>query len=668
MQRERVRVAPFQRLLVVDDNASIHDDFRKVLGAPVHSTQRLADLESALFGAEAPASPRRGNGSLPFALTFAHQGEEAIELVSREIGAGRSYSVAFVDMRMPPGIDGLETIRRLWDVDPRIHAVICTAYTDHSYREIVRTLGSTDQLLILRKPFDAIEVQQLAHALTMKWELCRQVENRLACLEQLVAGRTHELESANQELAREAQQRLDAEARLQHLATHDTLTGIPNRLLMQERALESLARARRHQQYAGVVLLDLDHFKDINDTHGHDTGDELLRQTAGRLQDCVRTNDVVARMGGDEFVLVLENLQTPDESAAVAERVAHAFASPFLIRDQQLHSRASLGIALFPTDGDDFETLLKCADLAMYQAKQRGRATHCYYSSAMLEGSRERLVLRQELERALAHGLLEVHYQPLVDLRSGMISSFEALVRWFHPELGNLPPSKFIPIAESTGLIGRLGEWVLSTACEQLAHWHALGNRQLALAVNVSARQLHRGDFASVVQSTLERWQLEPQWLDLELTESAVMRDYERARASLEHLDRLGVRLTIDDFGSGYSSLLRLKSTPFRQLKVDRSFIRDIANDERSAVIVKSIITMAHGMGLTVVAEGVEVEEQLHALRSLEWGTIADPFCDTIQGFAVSRALPAQQATRLLGSATLPPFHLPPSRSSLPSH
>lgn len=644
------------RILVVDDNPAIHDDFKKILAPASNPSQELERLELELFGGggreggrEMSLKPPDPGTSRGFSISSALQGERAVELAAEALSQGRPFNLAFVDVRMPPGMSGIDTIARLWEIDPRLQVVVCSAYSDHTWSDIVQRLGHSDGLLVLRKPFESIEVLQLAHALTRKWSLDQALKQRLDDLELAVRARTSALEETNRALLDQIQQRSRIELDLKHLATHDPLTSVPNRMLLRERMDACLSRARRHGSHVALILLDLDHFKEVNDAYGHAAGDELLRLVAERLRACVRTSDVVARLGGDEFVLLLDDVTEPEEAAIVAERVLRACSAPFLLFGNEVHTPPSLGIAVFPDDCSNADDLLKCADLAMYEAKEAGRATFRFYAGAMLASSHEKLRLREELMRALERDQFRVYYQPLVELEGGAVTVMEALVRWQHPELGLVSPIKFIPAAERSGLIARLGAWVLRTACAQLAEWRRSG-AELSVAVNVSAREVQAPDFVEIVTEALAAAGLEPAHLELELTESVALKDPEKSADVLGRLSRLGVRLAIDDFGSGYSSLMRLRQMPISVLKIDRFFVQDIVSSPRDAAIVAAVVAMAHSLGLKVVAEGVETREQLAALRTLKADLDQKTSCDLIQGYLLSRPLPAVEATALLAN------------------
>jgi diguanylate cyclase (GGDEF)-like protein len=643
------------RVLIVDDNQAIHEDFKKILLFEQERNTELDELEAALFGSlplHGPAEVSDRN----FRIDSAYRGEQAVEMVRAATSQGAPYCLAFVDVRMPPGLSGIETIPLLWKEDPRLQVVICTAYSDHTWNEIVQSVGYRDSLLVLRKPFDAIEVLQAAHALAKKWVLGLELQQRLADLELAVKHRTASLERTNLELSAQIERRARAEQELRQLATHDPLTGIPNRVLLHERLSAALARARRQSSVVALMLLDLDHFKDVNDTYGHPAGDELLVAFVKRLSECVRTSDTVARMGGDEFAIVLEDIAEPEDAAIVAERLLKACSEPVSVAGTKLHALPSIGVAVFPNDCGDAEGLIKSADVAMYEAKEAGRAQYRYYSRAMLADSREKLMLREQLMLALEREELRVWYQPLFDAKTGRVTAMEALVRWKHPELGMVPPIKFIPAAEKSGLIVAIGAWVLRTACMQIAAWRRLGASNLCIAVNASAREVQSPDFVDLVKNALADAELDPGALELELTESAAMKNPEQSAHVLRQLSGLGVRLAIDDFGAGHSSLLRLRDMPISVLKIDRFFVRDIASSPRDRAIVAAVAGMAQSLGLTVVAEGVETQEQLEALKNLSWDA-SRTCCDRIQGFLLSKPLPSSEATQFLDEArALRPF------------
>ena len=437
-------------------------------------------------------------------------------------------------------------------------------------------------------------------------------------------------------------ERKAAEARIAYLAHHDPLTGLPNRLLLKDRMEQAIVHCERSGNKVALLFVDLDRFKAVNDTFGHPVGDALLRDAAQRLLACVRDSDTISRHGGDEFLVVLTDLQNSEVPAQIAGKIMAALGQPFHIEAHEAAISASVGIAVYPEDGADFGELLKKADTAMYHAKESGRNAFRFYTQRMNTDAQERLDLHSRLRRALERKEFVLHYQPLFDLRSGRIVGGEALVRWQCPEQGLVAPGLFIPATEHSGLIVPLGEWVLREACAELAHWHAQGCSQLSMAVNISAIQFRRGDVEETVRRALEASGAPASSLELELTESILIDGAEQVLATIRSLQALGVRLAIDDFGTGYSSLAYLKRFAVDKLKIDQSFVRDIVTDQDDAAIVRAVIQMAKSLNLHVLAEGVETEAVAAELRTMN--------CDLVQGYHFGRPMPAVEFRRLIGA------------------
>jgi diguanylate cyclase (GGDEF)-like protein/PAS domain S-box-containing protein len=428
--------------------------------------------------------------------------------------------------------------------------------------------------------------------------------------------------------------------RLAYLAQFDTLTGLPNRTMYIERLSQTLRQANGDKGSVGVLFVDVDRFKSVNDELGHSGGDGVLARVAGRLQRCVRPTDTVARLSGDEFALLLEHMATPEEAAMVSERVIASLAKPFRVHGHEVYVSASLGISISPTDGSDPDALLKNADMAMYRAKQAGRNTYRYFLPDMNARAAERLRTETELRGALARREFELHYQPKACIETGLISGFEALLRWNHPQRGLVSPTEFISILEETGLINEVGEWVVRQACEQIRAWQSEGLKACPVAVNLSARQFNQNGLDASIDRILKETRIDPNLLEFELTESILMSDSEDAVRVLDNMKKCGIRLSVDDFGTGYSSLAYLRRFPLDSLKIDRAFIRHITTDSGEATIAKAIISLAHNLKLRVVAEGVETQAQLNFLREHD--------CDEMQGYLFARPMSADDCARAM--------------------
>ncbi len=618
---EAVNITDPARILIVDDTRAIHADFRKILLNP-KSEDGLRELDAAMFFDAGEVSHRL----IEFCVDSAYQGREALARVQQSIQDCRPYSVAFIDMRMPPGWNGLETIERLWAVDPMLQMVICSAYSDNDWTNVFERLGRSDKLLVLKKPFDVVEVVQCAHALTAKWHNERALRQQLDSLEQDVSERTRSLESANKQL--------------RHLATHDALTSLPNRILLDDRMSQCIEQAKRVGEGFAVCVLDLDRFKHVNDSLGHRAGDEILKQVARRLQNVGRGADTVARIGGDEFVMILGQARSPDDAARVGSKIVEEMREPIQVGVLDVHIAVSIGIAFYPADGATVETLYAHADAAMYCAKQRGGSAVECYSSSMNLATENRVRYEADLHRALNLQQFELHYQPKVSALTKQMHSVEALIRWRHPVDGLVPPDRFIPLAEESGLIVSIGEWVLREACRQVRAWQDLGLPAMRVAVNVSALQFRRHDLVETVQRALNDAGVDARYLEIELTETALMSNPEESVEILERLSRMDVIVSVDDFGTGYSSMSYLRRFPIDKLKIDRSFINHLMTSADDASIVRAIISLAHGLRLKVVAEGVETAEQVACLQKLG--------CDQFQGFYFSRPVTATAFEELL--------------------
>ena len=458
-------------------------------------------------------------------------------------------------------------------------------------------------------------------------------------LESQVIQRTAELKSANDKLHHDLEERKRVEQSIRHMAHHDALTGLPNRSLFRDRLTHAMAQADRYHQKLAVMFLDLDRFKAINDTLGHNVGDQLLKIAAERLRSCVRDSDTVARLGGDEFTVVVEDIVEDHDAAAVAQKILDTLSQPFNLYGHEVFISVSVGVTLYPSDDENADNLLRNADSAMYRAKEFGRNNFQFYVAEMNIKARERLMLESSLRRALDRDEFMLYYQPRVSLLSGRVIGAEALMRWRHPELGLVPPSEFIPILDETGMIIPVGDWALREACRQNREWQDMGLPPIRVAVNLSVRQFIQKDLADTIVRALDAANLSAEHLEVEITEDLFLEHNQTNIITLARLKNMGIHISIDDFGTGYSSLSYLKRLPIDTLKIDQSFVRDIGDPDNKA-IASAIIAMASSLRLNVLAEGVETDEQLAFLRAQG--------CNEIQGFSFSHPLPADEFAQLL--------------------
>ncbi len=600
--------APFvrtnRRILIIDDTPSIHQDFRKILDPD--DEQALASAEEVLFGTVQP-------DRLTFQLDSAYQGQEALELVKRARAEGRPYALAFTDMRMPPGWDGLETIEELWKADPNLQIALCTAFSDYSWEAMAERLEFGDQLLVLKKPFDSLEIRQMASALTWKWQMAQDAAMKVLSLEQTIEARVHEL------------------LKVSHLLQYDVLTELPNSTLLGDRLNQSLALSRRHDKQLAVMFLGLDRFKRINNALGHPAGDEMLKRVGQNLVATVRESDSVFRYGSDEFVVILADIRHPQQTKGIAEKLLNAIRAPQHIAGHDLSVTASLGISIYPEDGLDAIVLIKKAETAMRNVKENGPNDFSFFIDEMNQRAREQQSIESGIRLALERNEFVLHYQPKMDLSTGQVVGAEALIRWKKPGQGWVYPSDFIAVAEDSGLIVPLTKWVMAQACRQACLWQTAGLPKVCISVNVSAIDFRQRDFVESIEQILKQTGMEPTLLELEITEGVLMQNVDATVTALNRIKALGVRLAIDDFGTGYSSLSYLRRFPIDVLKIDQSFIRGLSRDSSDAALVNAIISLGKSLKLTVIAEGVETLEQLDFLKAHH--------CEEGQGYYFSKAV-----------------------------
>ncbi|HYX73167.1 MAG TPA: EAL domain-containing protein [Steroidobacteraceae bacterium] len=604
------------RVLVVDDEPEIRDAYKQILCDTEVNLEMTGfhELRSRLFRKNPIEALRQAaTRATSFETVFCAQATEAVATVKEALAGNEPFAVAFIDMRMPPGPDGVWAATQIRELDPALEIVICTAYSDADPGEIGGYVPPEDKLSYLQKPFHPHEVRQMTIALGSKWR---------------------------------------AERRIVRLAYFDTLTGLPNREQSRNRLIGALQAAKEKNGLLAVLYLDLDNFKRVNDTLGHAVGDQLLCVVADRLRSSLRYGAEsspgvganrpgdIARLGGDEFMVLLPNLRSTVDAGGVAERLILSLRQPIQLASNSLVVTASVGIALYPQDGTDAETLLRNADLAMYFAKRRTPGTFAFFDVSMNASALHRFTIEEQLRGALERNEFSLQYQPQFDVRTGTISGVEALLRWTNAELGAVSPLEFIPVAEETGLILAIGKWALRAACQQAQAWRGEGLPVQRMAVNVSGRQFALAEYPQEVAEILAETGLDPAVLELEITESVVMANEAWAEKAIKELKALGISLAIDDFGTGYSSFGRLRHFEVDRLKIDRSFVTSISEHSDDRAIAAAIIAMSRSLHINVTAEGVENYPQLAFLQEQE--------CQDAQGFLLSRPLQADAARELL--------------------
>lgn len=732
------------KILIIDDNPAVHQDFMKILVRNKDPSEEL-DSEMNLIANDLFAHHTSTATILPeFEIDTASQGKEGVDKIAAAVKNGSPYALAFVDIRMPPGWDGIETIKHIWMLDKNIQIVICTAYSDYSWEQTVAHLGQTDNLLILKKPFDHITARQLACALTKKWQLMEETRDHLISLEERVKERTASLNESlscmhaalessadgilvidsngkivnyNSKLMemwkfkkhfmtsdfntlqklmygpliqpndlsatikklkhkvddivigvfkfqdnrtieyysqpytlddkvqgrvwsfRDITQHAQLEEALQFQASHDTLTGLPNRILLHDHIKESIRKATHDKSLLGILFLDLDRFKLINDSLNHEAGDKLLRIIAKRIASAIENEDIVVRLGGDEFIILKYGVKNKEELAEFARKILTIIEETMTIQHKQLVITASIGISIYPKDGKNADELIRNADYAMYSSKESGGNQFQFYSENLNQKTLNRLEHETELRHATANNEFELYYQPQFDVNTGKIVSFEALIRWNHPKKGCLLPLDFIPLAEDSDLIVPIGEWAIRTACRQLKTWQDMGLPRIRVAVNVASKQFKNSDLVNSIKNILEETKLAAEYLELELTENMIINN-DRIINMIADLKKIGVKIALDDFGTGNSSLNYLRKIKVDRIKIDQSFVQNIGSERGDTIIIQAIIALANSLNLEVVAEGVETKKQLRFLQKLS--------CKELQGYYFSKPIPASRCEKML--------------------
>lgn len=612
------------RILAVDDDETILGLYQWIFSefASTALKQSIQASDAAYLSSETAILANK----IGFDLQCVDNATDAVAHVERANQEKTPFSLCLLDIRMPNGPDGLWAAEEIRKLDQHIDIVIVSAYSDFNPETMSPKLGPANKLFYLRKPFHRVEILQLATALSAKWL---------------------------------------ADRYIRHLAYFDPLTGLPNRRMLLARADQAVELAKRYGRHLAVLFVDLDGFKHINDTLGHSIGDLLLQQVGERLTGSMRASDAltrhslldrdqsVARLGGDEFTLLLSEINHSHDAVIVAQRLIDKLSAPYQLAGHEVHVSPSIGIALYPQDGDDAETLLKHADMAMYQAKRNiGQHLECF-NSEMRASAMRRLKLENQLRRDIAKERLSLLYQPLCDVADKRIRGLEALLRWTDDEFGEISPEELIRIAEESGLIFELGNWVIQEACEQAAKWRSRDLEFGSISVNISSIQMVRPGFCDHVVLMLDRFGLPASLLQLEVTESLLMKEKERAIPVLQRLRELGCRVLVDDFGTGYSSIGSLQQLPVDGLKIDQIFVQGIDVDEEKATITRVMLSLSAALGLEVIAEGVETEAQLALLHRHG--------CSGFQGFLVSQPVSAKEIASLLGATGLECDHRAPS-------
>jgi diguanylate cyclase (GGDEF)-like protein len=621
-----LNLAP-KRILLIEDNSSVHKEFYKAFETQ-ENDPLLDATKKMLFGNKASTDTATANPSdvkSALQLHSAYRGREAVDMVRKALLSGESYSVVFMDVHMPHGLDAIETAKQLWQVDPDLQIVIFSVQVNFSWEKLAHQLQDSKNHLLVKRPFDPNELRQFAAVLIKKRELKDQVRYQVENVENLENEHHSQMEKIT--------------AEMHHQATHDSLTGLPNRILLLDRIQQAMAQAKRYGMHVGILFFDIDNFKHVNDSLGHDVGDQVLKEVSRRLSKVVRESDTLARLSGDEFVAVFVCQPREDHFITIANNFMRQLNQPYKIKDHTIALTASIGISIYPTHGLDVVTLLKNADAALYKAKEE-KNTCLIYRGDFNKHILQRMNLAGTLAHAIDRRELVLYYQPIMDLKTEKITCVEALLRWRHPTLGLLSPLEFMSVAEEAGLIVPISHWALQKACSQLKIWMDRGLEPVHISVNISNQQFKKENFVESVEKIIELTKVDPSLLELELKESMLIGKTNEILKKMNELKNMGIHLAIDDFGAGYASLSYLRQFPFEKVKIDRSVIQGMKERPQDAAIVEAIISLSKSMNLQVVAEGVETFGQLDFLRSHA--------SDQVQGYIFHKPLEEGLCRRLL--------------------
>ncbi len=622
------------RILIVDDNRDIHEDIKSILKPTIRRDNELEELKREIFDQE--VLPNK-HIEIIYRIDDAYQGEEAIKLVLKAKYEEDPYALIFMDVRMPPGLDGIKTIAKIREIDKNVEIVITTAYSDYEWEEILDELGYCDKLLFMKKPFDSITIKQVALSLTSKWNLALANQNYVDSLEIQVQKRTKNFEEIVEKLSREISLRKQKEEQLAYAAHHDELTGLYNRAALEEKINQEIISANQKSKSFALVFVDIDKFKLINNTIGHVYGDRLIKTTSNMiLSVCKKEGVDIARFSADKFVILYHCEKDQNKIEDFIRNIMDLFKEHVIVEGSKLHITISIGVAVFSEHGDTADELIKNAETAVYSAKSRGNGMYSFFDCTMNKRLQERIDLDFYLSESLTNNEFKLNYQPQIDIKTGKVVGLEALIRWYSKDLGFVPPNKFIKVAEESGFIIPLGRWILYNACLFAKKVHNITKSNIRISVNVSAVELMQSNFVESVQQVIEETGITPEALGIEITETVLMSSFENCVQKIQKLNEMGIEISLDDFGTGYSSLSYLKSLPINTIKIDKIFIDHIDKGDKDVILAEVMINIAEKLNMKVVAEGVETKEQLEYLSKYK--------CDMIQGYFFSKPLPEDEA------------------------
>lgn len=608
------------RILVVDDDVMLIEEYLRCLGEdyePDSATTTLSELEKVLFGEDTDES-----GAARFSVETRTQGEPAVEAVEEAVRAGKPYSIVFLDIRMPPGMDGIEAAKRIRAIDPDVNIVIVTGSMSAEVDNLDAEVPPADKIFFFKKPFHSAECRQLAAALCGKWHA------------------DMALRRANEELEQRVEERTAA---LHKLAYYDPVTQLPNHLLLLDELQAMIDKAEDSSGDTVVVLFDIDRFSFLNETMGYDAGTQLLRSVGNRLnrtlcEEQKGSRAVIGRFGADEFAVLMPAVETETAITELAEKIKRIVEEPFLINGRDIFLKASFGVAWHPVHGRNSELIFRCAEAALHRSMHSLDGAITYYHSEMRYRARYKFDMEAEFRSAIVNGQIKAFYQPQQSLETGELAGIEALARWIRADGSIVMPSDFVPLSEEMGISDLLFETVLTDVCDEVAVWRDLEDWRVPVSVNLSAHQLRNADLVSLVKRILANKQIDRELINLELTETALLEDLTLAQPILNDLSAFGVGIHIDDFGTGYSSLSYLAELPVKTLKIDRSFVSKLVGSDSNARVVQAIIALGKAMGLEIVAEGVETDQQYAIVRKLG--------CDLVQGYFIAKPMPAESFRR----------------------